>query len=73
MSNNKSISPHLIKLYDSTSLSKNIINIIQVYLLPDINQTKLNKSNCEYQLTYEIFFQSIFMIKPKSTKSILPI
>ena len=37
------ISLHLNKLYNSTFLSKDIINIIQIYLLPDINKIKLNK------------------------------
>ena len=50
MSNNKSISPHLNKLHDSTSLSKDIIKIIQVYLLPDHKELYKIKRKYNYDL-----------------------
>jgi hypothetical protein len=63
MSNNKYISPHLIKLYNSTSLSKDILNIIQVYLLPDINNIKLIKKRYNTHLISETSYISFICDK----------
>jgi hypothetical protein len=51
---NKWISPHLVKLHNTTFLSKDIIKTIQMYLLPDRNYDKIkkNKKECNKQISY---------------------